>query len=278
MGTEWHIKELYYSNGMDIFGPVSVEAFSKNRYYRSTLIWYEGLSGWLSIEDCNELKHLIGTMHAPGLDSKAQTAKGGSTPPLSKILPKAISKRMFYGLSILGLMLTVLLAVQLTAYFNSNRDNNAAEQPFNSADSMQTGSTEQDTLLAVQQEAEKKTYRLNWSAFVAAAPKDFKQANIMGGISNLVLRLTNKSPYAIDSAKVLVSYIKKNGEVFKTETMQFDHIGGNSNKELYAPESKKGVKVQCKIVNLVSREMDLCYSANTHSKVKVGVEDSCRCQ
>jgi hypothetical protein len=82
-----------------------------------------------------------------------------------------------------------------------------------------------------------------------------------GGISGLQLTVSNHSPSPLDLVVVEVQYIQANKKVFKTETLYFHSITAGSASILEAPQSPRGIKVQCKITQVNSKELGLSYSA-----------------
>lgn len=248
-----HIRELYYSNGMDVFGPVSPEEFSKNRYYKSTMIWHAGLDGWKDISDCEEFCHLIGTLHAPELES--MHAASGTTPPLTQRLSfRPAQKKTLKILGLVAILLAVLALVQFLLLPPAGETPNTAVQ----AAVPDSNVMEQSELVkTARAEAEKDSYRKNWEKFIQVQVVDFK-AVPLGGIRGLQLKLKNSSPYLLDSVRVKISYLRPGGDVYNTEYLQFDLVQPGSEKDLYAPDSKRGVKVLCSITGLRSADMNLC--------------------
>lgn len=81
-----------------------------------------------------------------------------------------------------------------------------------------------------------------------------------GGISGLQLTVTNRSVYPLDLVVVEVQYIQANKKIYKTENLFFRGIGAGSALMQEAPRSSRGVKVQCRITNISSKELGLSYS------------------
>lgn len=274
------MKEIFYSNGVDIFGPVSLHEFCSNRYYKSTLIWYEGLTGWVNIEDCDDFKHLIGTMPTPALDSVTPQPLPDIAPPLSKRTVPARSSNRKYMVIALILFLTLL---GLSAYYFNSRVDNSSEAAM-ASDTMQSSTPvidsvatrEAELVRKAQLETEMKTHRMNWEKFIIAVPNDYKQRDI-GGIDDLKVIVKNTSPYTIDKVSVKVSYIKANGDVYQTEMLQFDNVPANDNKELFAPKSDRGVKVTCTIIAVTSQEMNFCMDKADKDFSKKTGEDPFKC-
>ncbi len=252
--SENQIKELYYSNGHDVFGPVSYDEFCRNRYYKSTMIWYEGLSGWINIADCRELEHLIGTMSSTFIDNPIPNTLNTVTPPLSKKMKSA--KSDFSRYIAIVLVLTGILFFLSIQYLSTSLE---AERLETLAASMKDSLNPVVTQIAqtAGMESEKKTYRMNWQQFIKAAPSELRKVEI-GGIKDLSIALNNSSPYFVDSVRVKLNYIKANGDVYQSEELRFDNIAAKSKKELFAPDSKRGVRVDCVIEAVYSSEMNLC--------------------
>lgn len=277
------MKELFYSNGIDIFGPVDIEEFSKNRYYKSTLIWYEGLSGWINIADCQELKHLIGTMSTPSIDTGLQHSLPNATPPLTQQKQDKVNGIKRY--LVIASALVLLLVLLTVYYFNTKSMDAATTEPSNGmVMSTPNDSTPMDTAklrqakaeTAIALNAEIKTYRLNWSKFIIATTNDYS-ANELGGISDLKIILKNNCPFKIDHAQVQVNYLKANGTVYHTERLDFDNLDAKTSKELFAPNSDRGVTVACSILVVKSADLNLCYDKTANNFKSLTGEDPYRC-
>jgi hypothetical protein len=81
-----------------------------------------------------------------------------------------------------------------------------------------------------------------------------------GGISDLQLTVSNRSIYPIDLVVVEVQYVQANKKVYKTENMYFRGIGPGSASVQEAPKSTRGIKVQYKITQINSKDLDLSFS------------------
>ena len=81
-----------------------------------------------------------------------------------------------------------------------------------------------------------------------------------GGISDLQLTVTNRSPHALDLVVLEVQYIQANKKVFKTENLYFKNINAGAALMQEAPKSPRGIKVQYRITLINSKEPGLSYS------------------
>jgi len=263
------IKELFYSNGSEIFGPISYENFCENKYYKSTMVWFEGIAGWINICDVAELKHLVGTMPTPNLDSIQPQTSSHLTPPLSKkILSKTnLKETNNIAWFLAGGVLVVLLVgwfiwgkndrIEKVTEVISEKDTLANSVLVNSTDSV----VDIDTAALINNattEAEKKTHRMNWDKFVTLKANKFRKIEF-GGIDNLKLMITNTSPYKIDFVKVYVEYLKANNDTALTAILEFHDVKPNETKELFAPDCKRGVSLRSSILNIKSYGMNFCW-------------------
>lgn len=80
------------------------------------------------------------------------------------------------------------------------------------------------------------------------------KVGLLGGISDLALQVINSSSHTVDKAVVEVSYLKKNGSVVHTETVQVKNIKPGGSKTVQVPASSRGVKVDYRVVNVESAD------------------------
>jgi len=52
------MKKYFYTNGVDKFGPYSLEEFKGLNLSRETLVWFYGLKGWTALSEIKELKDI----------------------------------------------------------------------------------------------------------------------------------------------------------------------------------------------------------------------------
>ncbi|MBO0931843.1 serine/threonine-protein kinase [Fibrella aquatilis] len=74
------------------------------------------------------------------------------------------------------------------------------------------------------------------------------KTGLLGGISNLRIRVENPTRLTFTRIRVRVSYLKPSGDVFTTQTMYFADIGPNDKLTRTAPESRRGTSVRAQIV------------------------------
>jgi hypothetical protein len=77
---------------------------------------------------------------------------------------------------------------------------------------------------------------------------------VFGGISDLKFTVVNNSNFYIDNARVIVTYLRKNGNTFKEEFVDVRDIPAHSEKIADAPNSDAGMDVTIRISSVTSSE------------------------
>jgi hypothetical protein len=109
---------------------------------------------------------------------------------------------------------------------------------------------------------ERRTYyRRNWKQFIAVTTSDYR-TGFLGGIKNLHIIVRNQSEYSLDNVVVEVQYMRGNGEVFKTEEYTINDVPAKGTKSVQASSSRKGQKVELRLLSITSQPMNFCWSAN----------------
>lgn len=109
----------------------------------------------------------------------------------------------------------------------------------------------------------KNKIRNNWSALITVVRSGYTYREI-GGIHDLFITVTNNTDYVLDHVETQISYIKTNGDIYKTETIPFFNIQPHSWMRNAAPDSKRGTRVgYLEIINIKSTGLNFCYSPGT---------------
>ncbi|MBO0935352.1 serine/threonine protein kinase [Fibrella sp. HMF5335] len=74
------------------------------------------------------------------------------------------------------------------------------------------------------------------------------KTGLLGGISNLQVRLENPTKLTFTRIRVRISYIKESGDVFSTTNIYFANIGPYDELTRSAPDSRRGTSVRAKII------------------------------
>ncbi|RYC69855.1 serine/threonine protein kinase [Spirosoma sordidisoli] len=194
----------------------------------------------------------------PPAEPPATNAAAATPAPQPRRPRQSVSGGLSWGI----LALTVLLAGAGVYYFfllpkqNGNRPETSTEAPVSTGlDGITTDSAalDEETLRQQQEEAERQLALRKQQAKAAvgelsAEVTDFK-VGFFGGIKNVKIQLRNPSSVDFASVAVRVNYYKDNGGLYKSENVFFSPVGPNMTLTRTAPNSDRGVRVTCKVIN-----------------------------
>lgn len=105
-----------------------------------------------------------------------------------------------------------------------------------------------------------KADRLRWNKLFSAANSNYG-IGVLGGIKDLKVVIHNRSDYAVDEAIAKITYIKANGEVWKSKLVTVHGIPPHDTKEQSVPDVARGKKVTVTLQKIVSKKMKFSYTA-----------------
>jgi hypothetical protein len=100
-------------------------------------------------------------------------------------------------------------------------------------------------------ESDKFNIRNNITDHVTVETNNYQYYSL-GGIVNLQVTVRNTTQYTLDNVKVEISYIKKNGGVWKNEVVETDMIGPQTYMTIKPPDTGRGTSVRCRIISVKS--------------------------
>jgi len=86
------------------------------------------------------------------------------------------------------------------------------------------------------------------------------KTGVLGGISNLVLKLSNKSLYQLDQVEVEVKYLGPEKKVVNTQKIVFENVSPGEQLSIEVPKSSRGVKIDYTIKKISTKELGLAYA------------------
>lgn len=117
-------------------------------------------------------------------------------------------------------------------------------------------------------------FRHNWKQFIAISTNDYR-TGFLGGVKDLKLIVRNQTEYPLDNVVISVDYMRANGDVFKTEQYTVNNVPAKGSQSVSAASSRKGQKVEIKLVSVTSQPMNFCWAAN--KSVAAGDPDPYQC-
>ncbi len=216
------MKEYYYEEKGEQKGPVSLEGL-KGRVVSNTKIWREGLQDWVEAKNLPELKDLL--ISVPPLLNR-------NTPPL------LIPKKSFWKIHKWKIIsICSIIFISIIFWILKDMSNKATYESY--------------------RYNEMHKVRANWRDYILLSYAEPEIDYTFGGINDFPVYLYNSSIYQVEEVEVTVYYIKSNGEIFKTEKLNFYNLRGGEQLTLYAPSSNRGTKIDCTITYIRSRELEL---------------------
>ena len=216
------MKEYYYEEKGEQKGPVSLEGL-KGRVVSNTRIWREGLQDWVEAKNLPELKDLL--ISVPPLLNR-------NTPPL------LIPKKSFWKIHKWKIIsICSIIFISIIFWILKDMSNKATYESY--------------------RYNEMHKVRANWRDYILLSYAEPEIDYTFGGINDFPVYLYNSSIYQVEEVEVTVYYIKSNGEIFKTEKLNFYNLRGGEQLTLYAPSSNRGTKIVCTITYIRSRELEL---------------------
>ncbi len=203
-------------------GPYTEEELLNQNIHNETLVWFDGLQTWQKAGAFLEL-----TKNQP--------------PPITFPIDKPgwIKRASFI---VMAFIIVLLISFIGFSYMNKTRIINERE------------ALKEEKLN--QLEYEKAYTKAHIDEYIHVTNSGYT-SRFFGGISGLKVTVVNSSDFEMDLIVVNVNYIKENGTVFKTETIQFNQLRPHESLTRPAPESKRGVQVETSIASVRSVEVGL---------------------
>ena len=269
--------KYYLHDGIQEQGPFDFEQLKSKNVTKYTKVWHEGLDNWTTAGEISELKDLLIRKTPPPLNAtieevKPPKLKEERDPSSNKV--KKIRSKLYLFIIICILIISSIVGWLI---YQNVENGETIESLSEQISSQYETLSNQENVLTEQSDAEQERkrinsantaknmkYRNNWYKYINASSNSYSYSEI-GGISDLEVIITNQTEYMLDEVEVLVSYVKTNGDNFKTETVTVYNIPANSTKSATAPESNRGTSVNLDIQGIISKKMHFCYSAGNWS-------------
>jgi hypothetical protein len=143
--------------------------------------------------------------------------------------------------------------------WNENRDLRKSLDQSGAVSQQITNHQEVQQRVAGQFIERRAYYRRNWQQFIAVTAGDYR-TGLLGGIKDLNITVNNQTEYALDNVVVKVEYMRNNNEIFKTEQYTISNIPEKGTRSIAASNSRKGSKVNVKLLSITSQPMNFCWS------------------
>jgi hypothetical protein len=225
--------QYYLHDGREQYGPFTLDELRANSLLTSTsMIWCEGMTEWKRASEMEVLKNIFST-RPPAFPL---TAAPSSSPPQLPIAKQGPSKSRYSSWKTLA----IIILVVIVAYAG-----------YGIYDKQQTEKSTRDA-----SETARHYVRDNIRSYVQAGNSSYTTYGL-GGIVGLNIVISNQSDYMLDNVRVMIRYIKANGETWKEEPLDFALVPPRQKMTLRAPDSDRGTSIDYKIVEIKSTALGL---------------------
>lgn len=230
--------QYYLHDGREQYGPFALDELRNQSLLKSdSLIWHEGMTDWVKANQVEELKEFL-KLVPPPLSKPPAFVSPESKTIISSIEPEQKSSSHSSWKTVAVIVLVIVLGYAAYGVY----------------DKQQKASYEEERVS--QEESLKRQVRDNIRSYVHAGNSAY-QINGLGGINGLSIEVANQTDYLLDNVRVVIRYIKANGETWKEEALDFALISPNKKMTLRAPDSDRGTSIDYKIVSIKSAALGL---------------------
>jgi hypothetical protein len=246
------MRAYFIHDGQQEVGPLSLEDLKAKSISSATPIWHEGLSEWTTAIKIEEVKSYLQLSIQPPAFNKAPV----TPPPFShKVSNLPINKKsnlvrnLVIGFGVVAFLFMGLLFLGF-AFDDEEKTNSTLIEEVE----------EVSPDIALEELTLKnRNYRNNFEKYITVDKNGYTVDELLGGISNLDVVVRNTTEYSLDQVTVTIDYIQENGEVFKSEEVNFYNIPPNQEKSLSAPDSPRGLSVDVRMDLITSKQMHFCF-------------------
>lgn len=260
------MRTYFIYDGQDQLGPFTLEELKRQKLSKQTLVWFEGLADWTTVENIPELAGLVNT--PPPLPGQPFIQP---PPIIENIAPYPINQQDSSGkwkpFVLTGATLAILIIVYLV--YSNSRQSTALQHLQSEQQKMDIAIQTKESIEQKKEEERKKVneaiakkkkdFRNNWSSYVTVTNNKYRYSEL-GGIYGLYVMVYNNSDYMVEEIIATVTYIKANGGVWKTVEVPVYNIAAHSEKGVGVPDVGRGTSVIIGVNSMDSKEAQFCYT------------------
>ena len=250
--------KYYVHDGTKQLGPFNLIELKDQDLSKLTPIWFEGLSDWKPLEQIPELVEVTKT--PPSFNKN-------TPPPFFKIEEDNVPASKKAGQNnrlrvplIAGCFVTVILIGWLV-YANTSTAAIVDEVQQEQQTQDRLKAQQEDDQRRINEESTKRNmnYRNNWKQFIKVDNGSYR-SNSLGGIYDLEVVVTNNTDYILDEVETHVTYIKSNGDTWKTIMVPVTNVLAHSKKSVPVEDVERGTSVEVSTSTILSKKMHFFYS------------------
>lgn len=240
--------QYYYNQNGQQHGPFTLEEFQRQPITKDTLVWKPGMAEWVSAGSMPDLMAMF-------------------PPPIPMALPAtpAANRRLELSTKIwkwaaIGTFL-IMVGVAYWKFGQSTDTQNSASivsppGPVVNQDSLDQVEREREAQrieeeLKRKEGMQKAVELLNWRDLVTAKIVNVNVKNGFGGINSVTIDITNNLSYDIEWMDVWIEYVKLNGDVYTTQSIDVRDLKAGEFRRLTGPGAERGRSARCRVQFIV---------------------------
>jgi hypothetical protein len=256
---------FFIHDGRNEVGPFTLDVLKGQIISRNTPVRHEGSDQWMPAEKIAGLKEIV-------LPRKIKRPKD----IVPVIMERAADFRQRRPRTAYAILFCIALIAGVSLYSLDNKVSTALPkagidllpapaQTAANAPLLATGVIPKKEEKKESPKSDKeKAARLRWNKLFSASNSNYG-IGLLGGIKDLKVVVTNRSDYPVEEAVAKLTYIKANGEVWKTKLVTVYGVPANDSKEQSVPDVSRGKKVTITLHKIVSKKMKFRYTAGKRS-------------
>lgn len=246
-------------------GPYSIAQLRQLNITPQTPVWAQGMADWTIAARVDDLKPLFVIQKQPRNAERALLYTGVALAFLSVIA--------------LGIYFAIQYKESTANSTNPSTDTATVEaltpNPFNKDSADAAFKAAEETRLRTEKERSMRQAREGFYTQYNIKVKSYK-TDVLGGISDVFIEVTNASNYTINSLTFVINYYKSNGDVWLSEELTATNIAPQSTQLVQGPNTERGTKVETGMVMRARvNEIAYCYEAGNWA---AGINDPYKCQ
>ena len=266
--SNYLMSAYFLYDGQNELGPFSLDVLKQQKLKRNTPIRIEGSNKWTPAEKMDALEEIV-------RPTKIRTPND-VVPFVTDTLHDWHQRKplLLYGTAVIFVL---LLSLSLSMAGIKSHQTQRAKKPAaqvafttvavakpHTIDTVSTAIVQElpvvqkPAVTAPAEEDKTKAARQQWRKTITASNSNYG-IGVLGGIKGLEVIINNNSNYMVDEAVAKVTYIKANGEAWKSVFVSTYGIRPHDSKAIPVTDVNRGKKVTITLSKVVSRKMKLNY-------------------
>ena len=266
------MKKYFYLENKEQLGPFTIEELKQKGIRQDTLVWYKGMVEWKRADKFPELKDILKEVDAPPptppevppIPTESGGKPGGGKPIV--LFGNEMKMPVLVVLAVVMLIVIVTAIWLIAANSGSSGVDESTDNTEAVIDSSAYYSGEDPAGEGVNADDEynqdRKAEEEAINDIVANYRRYFKasvqsETKLLGGLKNVIVTMTNNTPFEVESVTVTVEYFSKKDKSVGKDYVSFSNVAPGSKVSRIIKDSKKGKKAKAYVTRIDVPEIGL---------------------